>query len=265
MTRLVLLLVALLPGLLSGRRRRLRILTFRFYNLAPVGERGRNDAELVRRELRALANLNPRTGRRLRGLRRPKVIGVCEAVGRDLPRLLGYRLIRDRSRPSRGNLALYVVWWLPVTSVRWVDLELDWWRPKSPNAKHPGRSILVVRLVGFWTVIVGHAPQAPAARFPSHVNRTLAAARLEWTRAMAGLMESRGPVTALTDPNALGARLVRLVARKISESVSQGGTPVESVHALKAILREVFTPGAVNGEPMRSDHGRALLGKAEAR
>lgn len=264
MLHLTLLLVAAVTGLDTGtHRRQMRRLTFRFYNLAPVGERGPRDAELVRRELHALAN-RPIGKPWHWWRRRPKVIGVCEAVGRTLPSLGGYRLIRSRLTGGRANVALYVLEWLDVDDISWVDLHVEWPRPKDPSRMHEARSILVVVVRG-WTVIVGHAPQEPSRFFTAAVNRGLAAGRLEWSRATVRLMNRRGPVTALTDPNALGARLVRLVGRLISESVVTGGTTVEAVHGLKVTLRDVLTPSAFYGVLMRSDHGRALMGVAERR
>ncbi len=241
----------------------MRRLTFRFYNLAPVGERGPKDAELVERELRAIAN-RPIGRRRAWWRRRPKMIGVCEAVGRDLPALPGYRIIRDRTTPARANLALYVLHWLPVDSIEWIDLERTWPRVLHPGV-HPARSILVAAVRG-WLVIVGHAPQAPSRRFTSAVNRGLASARIEWTAAMVRMAHSAvGPVLVLTDPNGLGPRIRRALANLGRLGVGTGGTAVEAVHVVGAVLVEAHTPGSAFGVPMLSDHRRYLRGRARRR
>ncbi len=118
---------------------------FVFYNLRV----GRSRAQIAK-ELNALARVNkPLT-------KRPALIGVCEAVGYSLPNIDGYRTKRDRSRPSRANIAAYVREDLDAGILWWIDLKFWWPRPNGPG-NHAPRSWLVTR-VGRIQVIVGHQP-----------------------------------------------------------------------------------------------------------
>lgn len=211
---------------------------FAFENLGPADRPFQID-----RELRALANLlNPDPDRR-----RPKVLGVCEAVGKVLPdTLTPYRLIRDRSTPSRANIALYLLARLHVEAIRWHDLRETWPRTEHPGIHEP-RSILRVEVEG-WRVLVGHAPPiAPES----------GKARDEWHDAMVDLMTSVGPVLALVDPNSV---LILDRGRIVT-----AGTNIEAVVGRNIVLDGAFTPGSVNGVPMLTDHRRALLGRARRR
>lgn len=213
---------------------------FAFENLAPPTDPRREPA-IVSRELRALANnLRPDEDRP-----RPKVIALCETIGHRLPLLDHFALWRDLRPAGRANLALYVRADLDV-EVEWRDLRVSWPRTKAPGP-HPPRSIMVAA-VEDWLVIVGHAPPKV---------RGAAEARSEWLDAMVRLMrQGGGPILALTDPNGLGADLAR------QTRAVHGGTSTDAVHAVDAVLDAVRTPHAVNGTPMLTDHGCALLGRA---
>lgn len=110
-----------------------------FYNLRV----GRSHVQ-VEVELRAIASLQP------------AVIGLCEAIGYDLPTIKGYQLVRDRSTVSRSNIAAYVRDDLKVSRVRWRDLKETWHRTEHPG-QHEPRSFLVLRVAGV-QVIVHHQP-----------------------------------------------------------------------------------------------------------
>lgn len=109
-----------------------------FYNV----EVGRDPAQ-VEREIRAL----------LRS--RPNVLGLCETVGYDLPRVKGYRLVRDRSNESRANIAAYVRD-DEAFGYLWLDMRQTWSRTQHPG-QHPPRSILVL-LVDDVRLAVCHLP-----------------------------------------------------------------------------------------------------------
>lgn len=216
----------------------MRRVPFAFENLGPADRPFQ-----ISLELRALANLvNPDPDRR-----RPKVIGVCEALGKVLPDdLADYRLVRDRSRRPRANIALYVLSRLHIEAIRWHDLRETWPRTEHPG-EHEPRSILRVDVDG-WRILVGHAPPiAPGSD----------KARDEWHDAMVDLMRSPAPVLALTDPNS-----ILLLDRG---RIVQAGTNIEAVLGRNVVLYGVSTPGVVNGVPMLTDHRRALLGRARRR
>lgn len=233
-------------------------LTFVFYNLAPAGDPQRGPA-FVERELRALANLPKRPW-----FPRRKVIAVVEAIHRSLPELPGYTLIRSTENLGRANVALYVLNRLKVGKVEWFDHEVTWPRTEHPGT-HEARSTLVVEVEG-WTVIVSHAPPGGRGTRP---------ARSEWISKMVFVLrraffESDRPVLLLSDPNALGERLMDRLGPGHPKQVGPrdmvtGGTTIEAVHAIGVTLKNVRTPFLVRGVPMLSDHKKALIGRAVAR
>ncbi len=84
---------------------------------------------------------------------RPDFIDVIEALGNDLPEIRGYVLIRDLSTLSRANIAAYVRDDLPLSHVRWHDMEHGWPRIEGPardargNLRiHEPRSFLTYRI-----------------------------------------------------------------------------------------------------------------------
>lgn len=97
---------------------------------------------------------------------RPRVLGLCEAVGYALPRLEDYHLVRDASRASRANVAAYVRRDSTVQWSRWRDLHETWSRTETTGT-HPPRSILELRL-DHLHVLVHHQP-------PQGTDNTLAA------------------------------------------------------------------------------------------
>lgn len=222
----------------------MRRVQFSFYNLAPAGDPQRGPA-FVTREAEAIVNNHPRNPLR----RRPKVFGVVEAIGRRLPELEHYQLIRDTSTASRANVALYVRKGLKVGTVRWIDHRLSWPRVLHPGLHEP-RSTLVVT-VEDWTVVVAHAPQ---------VGERMNGARAEWLDIEAHLLAAANrnwPVLLLSDSNALWDEL-----QKRNEGTAMGGTPVESAHVRHARLKNIRTPESIRGVPMLSDHRKCLLGTA---
>jgi hypothetical protein len=117
-----------------------RVLPLTFYNL----DNNRPNDQMAR-EVRALL-----TGPR------PAVLGVCEAVGYNLPGVEGWRVYRDTSTKSRANIAAYVKNNLEVTGVQWHDLAETWSRTEHPGTHEP-RSILELR-AGPLQVLVHHQP-----------------------------------------------------------------------------------------------------------
>lgn len=94
------------------------------YNIR-VGRDGRQ----VARELRAML-----------GQRRTFLVLLTEAAGYAIPQVASHRLVRDRSKPERANLALYVRRGHYVAD-RWVDLEQTWRRTEH-DGQHDPRAIL---------------------------------------------------------------------------------------------------------------------------
>lgn len=97
----------------------------------------------IRLEIRALLSWNP------------LVLGLPEAIGYDLENLPGYSLVRDRSNPSRANIAVYVREG-HLESVKWHDMKERWLRTEHPGW-HDARSWVELR-VDADQVIVGHQP-----------------------------------------------------------------------------------------------------------
>lgn len=218
----------------------MRRMPFAFYNLAPPGDPNRGSVR-VALESNAIVNNDPTDLFR----RRPKVFGVCEAIGRSLPSLDRYDLLRDTSRASRANLAVYVLDHLDHGRAEWIDLKETWPRTEHPGT-HPPRSLLVVR-VEDWTVCVSHAPPTAPGAGP---------ARAEWVKAARAFMAGPGPRLLLSDPNALPVDVA---------GVEHGGTPIEHAHVRGARLVSWSTPAEINGVRMLSDHKKALLGLARLR
>lgn len=226
----------------------MRRFPFTFENLGPA-----NRPVQIRLELGAQAN-NVRYDP---DRRRPKGLAGCEALHKILPRLDHYgRPIHDTSSRSRANLFLYVLDRLNHGSPKWVDHSQTWPRTKHPewtDGIHEPRSTMLVRVEG-WRVVVGHAPPGTRGAGP---------AREEWLDIMATILrtESR-PVLMLTDPNGLGNELVRMGGSK----VVTGGSQVEAVHGNRlVVLDHAQTVETLNGVPMRTDHGRCLIGRARLR
>jgi len=222
----------------------MRRLPHAFYNLSPAGDPNRG-LFFITRELSAIANnLNHDATRR-----RPKVIGVCEAINRVLPELDHYQLVRSTLNLSRANVALYVREDLELGETEWVRHEKTWPRAKDHDLTHEPRTTLV-QDVEDWRIIVGHAPVGFGAE----------AARDEWLSILVDLLHIPGPVVALTDPNGLGDDLYRRVPSAVT-----GGTAIEAVHGRHVVIDSVHTPGVVNAVPMLSDHHRCLLGRLRRR
>jgi hypothetical protein len=221
----------------------MRRCSFACYNLAPAGDMDRGP-DFVQRELAAIANnLSPDPERR-----RPKVIGICEAVDRTMPELERFNLVRSTLNRSRANIALYVRDDLEIGAPEWVMHTRTWPRPLHPElGPHEPRATLVVPVEN-WTVVVSHAPQ---------IGEGIGPARDEWVDIVAGLVSRPGPVLLLSDPNGLGEELVRRVPE-----LRKGGTPIEAVHAHRAKPKRIQTPEIVNGIKMLSDHKKCLMGRA---
>lgn len=228
----------------------MRRVQFGFYNLAPAGDPNRGIGQ-VTREAEAIVNNQPHNPLR----RRPKVFGVVEAIGRNLPHLDHYEQVSLKANRSVANLALYVRADLHRKSEQWIMHTREWKRPLHPGMHEP-RATLVVP-VEDWTIVVAHAPQAPMRHLPAEVNDTLEAARGEWLDVVAEQLRRPGPVLLLSDSNGLWDDLLRRV-----EGVAMAGTPIESAHARHATLRRIRTPGSLGGVQMLSDHKRCLLGTA---
>lgn len=105
---------------------------FIFYNIGP----GRPRDE-VHEEIRNFARpIQVRPGKWVK----PRWICLVEAVGYgDLPNLSAYHKIRDTSRDSRANVAVYVLKSMRDVNHRWVDLDFTWPRVES-GGTHPPRS-----------------------------------------------------------------------------------------------------------------------------
>lgn len=95
----------------------------------------------------------------------PVILGGNEAIGYTFPKVKGYTLIRDRSRPGRANVIAYVQSGR-LESFRWHDMTSRW-----PKTDHPGmhaaRSWLEIRLTTGEQVFVGHQPPWLPPKIPN--------------------------------------------------------------------------------------------------
>jgi hypothetical protein len=124
-----------------------------FYNLQVARDR----AQVVR-EVRALIRAT-----------RPVVLGLCEATGYQLPHLAGYTLARDRSTPSRANVAASVRD-DAYRHHRWHDLDQTWTRTEHPGTHEPRSWLEISGGPRSLQVLVGHQP-------PKGTDNTLEAQR----------------------------------------------------------------------------------------
>lgn len=223
----------------------------KFYNCAPAGDPGRKLQ--LPRELSALAKSGPR------------VIGLCEAIGYDLPSLGGYRLIRDTSRPGRANVAAYVEKTHGLTDVQWHDLHETWSRTEHPGT-HPARSWLELFLNDD-QFIIGHQP-------PKGTDNTLRAQR-EGVNLVVGLMapwiahgNGRGKDRrrmALADWNRnkydVGPGPAE-IARRIGGEVN--GSHIDAAVSRNFDVHEAIYVETVQGTTLRSDHPSALVVRVAA-
>jgi len=233
-----------------------RVFPLTFYNL----DNGRSNDQMAR-EVRALL-----TGPR------PAVLGLCEAVGYNLPGVDGWRVYRDTSSKSRANIAAYVKNSLEVHSVQWHDLTETWTRTQYPGTHEP-RSILEFR-AGPLQVLVAHQP-------PKGTDNTKAAQQegidkltsrmAPWTRA-----DWEGRSEADKDEAVAAPRVVLWDANRKPGESGPGptslagridGAPVGSridgaVIRAAAALSYAY-PDQVDGCDLCSDHGCAFTFKME--
>lgn len=116
------------------------------YSLAFYNLRVGRPAGQVEKEIRAILNEW-----------RPAILGLCEALGYDLPGVQDYVKIRDASSKSRENIAAYVKASLDgPDKIQWHDMEETWSRTERPGT-HEARSWLEFR-AGKLQALIGHQP-----------------------------------------------------------------------------------------------------------
>lgn len=163
----------------------------------------------------------------------PREIWLVEAIGYgSLPHLPDYEQIRDISRPSRANIAGYILK-RPGRKIshRWIDLDFTWPRTEH-DGMHPPRSILKFR-DGQLRGAVYHAPD-PRAK-DVEVGHTEGADAV--VRTLSGF--SGKPLLAVADWNTNihdDVNGAASVARRLGGRVV-GGPPVD--HAVVRGLKDV--------------------------
>lgn len=224
---------------------------FSHENLGPAGDR--KDPDQVPRELNAIGNnLNPDRRRR-----RPKAIGLTEAMGHRLPVMEKYgEPIRSIKTPGRANLALYLRDGLEGPEPEWVQHTETWARTEHPGT-HPARATLIKDIFHGPSVVVGHAP--PITRSGPGSSHD---ARQEWIELTARIIRGRTHVIWLGDPNGLLDEVVQWLG---DEKVATAGTATDAVLVKGFSIDAASTPGVVNRIPMLTDHKKALLGRAVLR
>lgn len=228
-------------------------LHFWFYNL----DNGRPD-HVVQSELEAIASTEP------------AFIGACEATGYVFDPLPGLELTRDRSTPSRANIATWVRKDLAGDhDQHWLDLSTTWPKTDGPGT-HPPRSFLGVR-VGRIPVFTAHQPPPHVGSFSQKgqqegvdvLTRAIAPwHRSDWTRRVPAAQElarvrprvllwdaNRRPGEAGPGPTLLARRIHgRSVGHRIDGAVVSGVGRVS----------RVGYPERVAGVPLASDHHHAF-------
>lgn len=215
-----------------------------FYNL----DNNRDPAQ-VAKEIRGILD----TG--------PALLGLCEAVGYDLPNRDGYHKVRDRSTKSRANVAAYVRTSMFGGGVKWHDLTETWSRTNAgASGKHEARSFPTFKL-GTMQAIVHHQP-------PQQCDNAQAAQQ-EGIDALAKVMkpgqdandhQRHRPRVVVADfnrrkgesgpgPTPLANQISgRVVGGKIDAAVCRGDYAAGSVSY----------PSKMGGVAFKSDHGHAL-------
>lgn len=225
-----------------------------FYNV----DNGRDPGQ-VAKEVRAL--LDPR----------PAILGLCE-TDMDLPGVEDYRLLRDRSRPGRQNIAAYVKDNLEVSDLKWLDLTETWSRTNpQASGQHWPRSILEFR-AGRLMVWVAHAPPKGtdnvAASQREHADK-LVARMAPWTRDDWADRTSADKAAAKDQ-----ARVILWDANRKPGEGDHGpdsvGRSCDASHAGKKIDLSTYRGGevkgmaraeyfsSIGGVPLKSDHGHAF-------
>jgi hypothetical protein len=213
------------------------------------------DPEQVNAEVKALLNVGEDKDKR------PAFLALCEAVGYDLPTPTGFHLVRDRSTPSRANIAAYVRNDLWGGAVKWFDLKHTWTRTNpGASGQHEPRSYVRFR-VGTMPVFVVHQP-------PKQVDNAKAAQQegidllvREMKPDSDASQDNRDrPRFAVGDfnrrkgeegpgPDMLAGRISgKNECNKIDTVVRRGQGKVE----------DVTYPVKVGGVVLKSDHGHAL-------
>lgn len=216
-----------------------------FYNLRV----GRNQDQ-VDREIHALL------------AKRPEVLGLCEAVGYDFPRVHGYRLIRDRSAESRANIAAYVRSDLTVRKERWLDLKQTWNRTDHPG-KHPPRSILVMLVDGVQVLVVHVPPRGTSNVVPAQQEciDALTAAMAPWRGLKVWHQFAKlRPRIAIGDFNRRAVESgpsPRTLADRIGGAVANGRR-IDTAVVRRVDVDGVAYPHKVDGVVLESDHNHAL-------
>lgn len=220
-----------------------------FYNLGTPTERDtgyQSAGRQVARELAALAKAGP------------ALIGVAEAIGYRLPRLDGYVLVRDTSRPGRANVALYVRRDQLLRRIRWHDQHQTWSRTQHPG-QHPARSILECR-VNHCLVVVDHQPPKGTdnvlASQQESLNTVVRIANRPWNR--------RRPCLVLTDANRTASEPRSLpgpaqLAHRIDGQVH--GDRIDCLITRRLHVDALAYVHRAAGVLLKSDHHHALRGQ----
>lgn len=212
-----------------------------FYNLDNY-----RDNKIVRREILALLSL------------RPAFLDLVECIGNRLPDVTGYRLIEDQSTKSRANIASYVRSDIPVSGIRWLDLQGTWPRTEAPGTHEP-RSFLHFRAGKMQRIVAHQAPRnalgwralqvegmeaitAAMKPYPNWFSRHRPRL-LTWDANATLLSPYPNPIHLAA---AIGGRVVR--TRSVDNAVYRGD--VEVIHD-----GNLFT---INNVKLQSDHHKAI-------
>lgn len=221
-----------------------------FYNLQVNRSR-----RTVRRELRAILK------------DKPAFLALNEAMGYRLPRIRGYVLAHDRSTRSRANVALYVRGDLPLSQVRYIDLEETWGRTQHPG-DHEARSYLQCRVAGIQVTVYHAAPRYTDNTMDAQAEgiRSLTKTAASWRRndwmnrgALARVDSLERPRIVIGDFNR-GKNDVgpgpTVLAKAIGGEVAT--FRIDTAVTRNVEVKDFWYYDTVHGVPLKSDHKHAL-------
>lgn len=221
-----------------------------FYNLATAHERGLPHTQAqaqVDQEIRAQLALGP------------KVAGYVETIGWRLPRVPGYTLIRDTSRPGRSDVAAYVSKAAKLTRIRWHDLT-DTWGKTNPGAagQHAARSFLSFRADGVKEVVAHLAPpHTGAAGIAAQRQEYAAIARVVNGR-LQGARFLHRPAVILGDYNPNATEHGALTLAQMIHGQAANTTRADNVVVRGLVVHGLHYLTHIGGLQMNSDHGSYL-------
>lgn len=185
------------------------------------------------------------------------VVGLVEAIGYpdEILSVPGFRLIRDRSNPSRANVAALVRKGHKVRGIRWWDMRRTWPRTEH-GGRHEPRSFLTF-LVDTTMVGVYHAPPAVAGDYVQAEGIDALIQHFQprtgsGVRARLATRRNARPVVIVMDSNDHGGKTQARLAKAIGGQVV--GARIDCAVVRNAVPGPATYASTVHGVPLLTDH-----------